>query len=125
MARILLIDDCEHHRAVVETMLARQGHAVTSIDNGRDGVARFDAEPFDAVVTDIMMPGMDGLEVLRALRRRCWRVPVIAITGGPGEPWLNSAARALGATTILHKPFRTEALFRALGIPASLLPLDV
>lgn len=67
-ARILVVDDEEHVRRVLELMLARQGYAVITAANGQDTLEKFVAEVFDLVILDLRMPGLDGIAVLGRLR---------------------------------------------------------
>lgn len=103
-ARILVIDDEEVVHAAVKRMLARGGHDVVSARSAREGLALVDAHPFDLLITDLMMPEMDGLELLNALRIRRLKIPVLMVTG---YPTISTALKALrlGAADYLTKPF--------------------
>jgi CheY-like chemotaxis protein len=68
--RVLLIDDEPAVRKVVRKMLARAGHHVGEAENGRDGLNQLERTAFDLVVTDIIMPEMEGIETLMAVRER-------------------------------------------------------
>ena len=73
-----------------------------------------DGKAFDAVVTDLFMPEMDGIETITALRRRLPDARVIAISGRPGVDYL-TVARELGVKHTLRKPFEIEELLQALN----------
>ncbi|HSW27855.1 MAG TPA: response regulator [Longimicrobiales bacterium] len=106
MARILLVDDHDECRRALNRALQRMGHEVTQAADGRQAVAALDGTPHDLVVTDINMPGMDGIELILAVGRRWPGVPIIAVSGGgmlPKELLLDNAA-VLGAVTTLPKP---------------------
>lgn len=118
MARILLIDDDELLRDTVLQMLELDGHQVSETADGEAGLRRFgDGRGFDLVITDILMPGLDGTRVIVELRRRRPEVPVLAISGGrrvlSPEFNLHSASLA-GASAQLGKPFTRAALQAAL-----------
>ncbi len=84
--------------------------------NGRDGVDLFRQAGADLVITDLVMPEIEGLEVVRQLRNAHSPVNVIAISGGglaPAAIYLE-AARLLGAARVLHKPFTTSVLLAAI-----------
>jgi len=82
MARILLIDDDRNLREVVKFILADKGHEILEAADGEEGLRQFAAEAPDLVLTDIRMPGRDGMEVLRQIRTRNTgtEVPVIVLT---------------------------------------------
>ena len=82
MASILVIDDDPSIRTVFQRYLERLGYVVRVAANGREGIQLMEAEPPDLVITDIMMPEADGLEVIMAIRSKHLKVPVIAISGG-------------------------------------------
>jgi len=111
MAKILVVDDEEVMRAALAVMLRRDGHAVTVSAGARDALASFDGGGFDVVVTDIMMPEIDGLELIRRLRARSAEIPIIAMSGVRAGT-LNEA-QALGATQAVAKPFAPPE-FRAI-----------
>jgi CheY-like chemotaxis protein len=121
MARILLIDDDDSVRTILGLTLVHFGHTVTEARNGREGVELFNAHGADLIITDIVMPGKDGLEILMELRHRPPHVKIIAISGGGRtgpEDYLRTA-KLMGAATVLAKPFSTEALMVAVN---ALLP---
>ena len=82
MSRILVIEDDDEVRALLESLLTRDGHVVATAANGKQGVAAFLAEPFDLVITDIIMPEKDGIEAIMDLRRGRPDLKLIAISGG-------------------------------------------
>jgi len=121
MARILVIDDDPNIRRVLQRMLDRAGHEVAVAVDGVEGLRLFAAEAFDLVITDIIMPRREGLETIVELRRQKGGVPIIAMTGYVGRPYLDAAAR-LGACEVLFKPYDNHQLMaavdRALGMHA-------
>lgn len=112
MARILAIDDEEHILNLLSLMLGGAGHEVVTARDGLDGLKRAQAEAFDLVITDIVMPKTEGIETIRALRRRTASLPILAISGGGrfGNLDMLQAARKLGATASLAKPFHQAEL---------------
>lgn len=119
MSRILYVEDDAHLRRDVIALLARAGFEVTGASNGREGLDLCLRSPPDLVITDLVMPEMDGIELIRGLREKLPTMPVIAVSGGlssgPGSarPILN-AAKALGAAAVLSKPFHAHDLCRAI-----------
>lgn len=82
MARILVIDDDESIRSLLRTALELQGYEVVEAENGYAGLQRYQAEPIDLVITDMLMPVMDGAEMITELQRAFSWVRIIAISGG-------------------------------------------
>ncbi|MCP4687890.1 MAG: response regulator [Desulfobacterales bacterium] len=113
MNKILLIDDEEAIVRVLAMSLRVDGHEVVTANNGADGLEKFKAESPEIVLTDIRMPGMDGIEVLKKIKEIDHDAQVIIITGH-GD--LDSAVEALqfGASDFINKPVRDKALSVAL-----------
>ncbi len=113
MAKILLIDDEETNVRVLAISLRSDGYEVVTAYSGEEGLNVFDREAPDIVVTDIKMPGMDGIEVLKHIKKRNQEVEVIIITGH-GD--IDNAIEALkyGASDFINKPVRDEAISLAL-----------
>jgi len=111
MARILVIDDEDQIRALLRRVLEREGHQVLETEFGREALRIAESQPIDLVITDIMMPDTDGLEVITALRRESPKLKILAISGG--GVLRNKAlhvANVLGAHETLQKPFSIDAL---------------
>src|SRR5258707_12866756 len=83
MARILVVDDNDLVLRTVRTMLERAGHQAATAVNGLDGLRQLRSASFDLVITDILMPELEGLEMMRALRQSSSAIPIIVMTGGP------------------------------------------
>ncbi|MCK9171995.1 MAG: sigma-54 dependent transcriptional regulator [Desulfuromonas thiophila] len=119
MARILIVDDEEKIRAILAYILEEVGHQVAEAANGLQALEQLDADGFDLVISDMRMDGMDGLELLAAIRERELGCPVVFITA---YATLESAVEALrlGAADYLVKPFEEQsvalAIERALGV---------
>lgn len=107
MARVLVIDDQEPIRGIVRRALESDGHEVADASDGAAGMALLDRAPVDVVITDIFMPGMDGIQALREIRKRFPAIKVIAMSGGDssGLMDLRHDAELLGAVKSLSKPF--------------------
>jgi CheY-like chemotaxis protein len=117
MARILLIDDDDALRTVLRLTLTHFGHTVIEARNGREGLARFAQSGAELVITDIVMPDVEGIAVLMALRKMEPPVKIIAISGGgrvSATDYLRIATQ-LGAAKVLAKPFSHEVLIAAVN----------
>jgi len=112
MKRILLVDDDEAVRRVMGEVLAQAGYAVEVAGDGATALALFRQKPVDLVITDIIMPGMEGLETIVEFLKQRPKLKIIAISGG-GRIAANDylpIAGALGASLTLAKPFSVEEL---------------
>ena len=119
MARILVVDDDVAVGTAIKLVLEQDGHAVTLASNGRAGVNAAASEPFDTVICDIFMPGMDGIESIHAFHQINPQLPVIAMSGfmfrdgqSPAPDYLSRSTK-LGAARSLRKPFRPHELLQA------------
>jgi len=81
MPRVLVVDDAPLFREYLTALLERAGIAADSVSNAQSALARLERESYDAVVTDVMMPDMDGVEFVRALRARRPDLPIVVATG--------------------------------------------
>ena len=113
MATILIIDDEESIRALLRTTLEAAGYEVVEASNGRIGLALYRHRPADLVITDILMPELNGLDMLLELTREFLHAKVIAISGAGGEQNVLDAAKLLGARRTLQKPFSMPRLLDA------------
>ncbi|MGH3949280.1 MAG: response regulator transcription factor [Pseudonocardiaceae bacterium] len=111
--RVLVVDDDETVRDVVRRYLEVAGYAVDLAADGAEGLRRFHETPADLVVLDVMMPGVDGLEVCRRLRRVS-QVPVVMLTA-LGEEENRIAGLQLGADDYVTKPFSPRELVLRVG----------
>lgn len=117
MPNILVIEDDAGVRRVLQHTLEGAGHAVRTVDNGRDALHAVSERVPDLVVTDIVMPDSDGLEVIRVLKSDHPGVPVIAISGGGMicRTTYLELARLLGAHLTLQKPILPSDLVFAVA----------
>jgi DNA-binding response OmpR family regulator len=109
---VLVIDDDPRIRQLICMGLERKGYTVFEAANGRAGLKAFDAHQPDLVITDILMPDIEGIETIMRLKRSARPPKIIAISGGGrmvGREFLRWA-RHLGADDVMAKPFRMSAL---------------
>jgi DNA-binding response OmpR family regulator len=109
MGHILVVDDEPAIVTVVRERLEREGFAVRAVASGEEALAYMDTDPADLVVLDVMLPGMDGFEVLRRLRGTGHTVPVIVLTARD-EDVDKIVGLELGADDYLVKPFNPREL---------------
>jgi len=114
MASILVIDDDARLRTVLALVIREAGHDVALAGDGKEALAEMARRPVDVVVTDIMMPEADGVEVIMACRRTFPTTRIIAMSGGPstGDMDFLRVAAKLGAAATLAKPFLPDVLVR-------------
>ena len=124
MARITLVDDDENIVTSVSLALESQGHSVKAYHDGASGLAALENDPPDLAILDVKMPRLDGMEVLRRLRRTS-DLPVIILTSKDDEID-EILGFNLGADDYMHKPFsqrllieRVKAVLRRAGAPGS------
>lgn len=104
MATILIIDDNAAIRSTLCMALRHAGYTVLVAATGVDGLEQCQQHPIDLILTDILMPGTDGLTVIAILKRGRPNAKIIAMTGFSGEKNFLDAAKALGAHAIIRKP---------------------
>jgi CheY-like chemotaxis protein len=116
MAHILIIDDDETIQSVFQRVLAGKGYDVSLASDGRKGLRLLEEQAVDLVVTDIMMPETDGLEVVMAIRGKGGNIPVIAMSGGMHAMPMDflPMAKKFGASKVLYKPIELEDLLAAI-----------
>ena len=106
-ARVLVIDDERHMRGLLCELLTVWGCEADAASSGREGLARFAAGRYDLVLTDLVMPGLTGLEVVEMVRHASPDVRVIVFTGASAD--LQHHGRRLGFT-LLRKPLEIRSL---------------
>ncbi|MBI9077716.1 MAG: response regulator [Desulfatibacillum sp.] len=113
MKTILVIDDEKPTLSMFRLLLKALGYEVLIASTGHEGISLFDRYRPDVVITDIKMPGMDGFEVIKAVKALSSRTPVIIVTGH-GD--LSQAEKASHMDTVgfLNKPLQRESLEEAL-----------
>jgi two-component system, chemotaxis family, chemotaxis protein CheY len=108
---ILIVDDSESIRELVEMTLTSAGYSVLKSVDGTDALRHLDGKPIDLVITDLNMPEMDGISLLKAIRQKedYAVVPVLLLTT-ESQAIKKEEARAAGATGWIVKPFMPEKL---------------
>lgn len=113
MARILIIDDDRQIRDVMTKWLTINGHDVAAVKNGNEGLKLLKEERFELLITDIIMPERDGLEVIMSLSKETERPRIIAMSGGSAsidKEMLLSVAGMMKVERVLAKPLDYESL---------------
>lgn len=113
MARILVVEDTAPVRLVIATVLEDMGHAVETAENGLVAQERMKERVYDLIVTDVLMPEADGIEVIKAARRLTPPPRVLAVSGGaPNLPagYVLKMTEMFSADAVLYKPFLNEEL---------------
>ena len=112
MAHVLVVDDEDQMRKLIRLLLQQKGHTVVEASNGKKAIQHLQEAEIALVISDVVMPDMDGLELIREIRRTHQRIKILAISGagreGPGL-YLNIAEK-FGADAILMKPFAPDQL---------------
>jgi DNA-binding NtrC family response regulator len=118
--RILIVDDEAIVRETIKDDLMEAGYDVVEAHNGLEGVRQFKNGAIDLVISDLVMDEMDGLGVLKEVKKISPDTPVIIITAYP-SPKMAKEARVLGASDIINKPAGMRTLFKAVRqhIPSS------
>lgn len=116
--RVLVVEDVPSQQKLLMTVLKKAGHSVTGVDNGQDAVDLVEREPFDIVLMDVQMPGMNGLDATRAIRAHeadtGRHVAIVAVTAHA----LNGDAKkclAAGVDAYLRKPVNLVEMMRLLN----------
>lgn len=112
MASILIVDDEAPVRVLLRRILEEDGHQIREAANGEVGLRLYREAPADLVITDILMPERDGMEVTLALTREFLDARVIAMTGANGDQNFLNVAKLFGARQVIQKPFAIEDLRR-------------
>lgn len=110
---ILTADDSASMRQMIEFTLSNAGYRVLQANDGREALARLGVARIDLLITDLNMPNMDGLELIRNVRKlpACKYVPIVMVTT-ESQPEKKQAGRAAGASGWIVKPFRAEQLLQ-------------
>ena len=108
--KILIIDDDERILTSLQDILAQEGYILSIASNGKEGLKKCETGEPDLIITDIIMPDIEGIELIRAIRRGNVNIPIIAMSGDfIGQKFLE-AARLFGAINTLLKPFSAKEL---------------
>ena len=114
---VLLVEDSPEVSLSVREILSGAGHAVDDANNGKEGLDKLSSGTYDLVVSDIWMPEMDGIALLKEIRGAGNDIPVVVISGGaPNAPLTYTAplASTFGANAVIYKPFEKEELLKTI-----------
>ena len=111
--RILVVDDEESMRHMLTLILKREGYEVQAVDTGREALQLVNSEPYDFILSDVVMPEMDGLELLQALKQKKVEATVIMMSAYGN---LDTAVEAMkrGAYDYVNKPFKPDEILLTL-----------
>lgn len=112
MARILVVDDEENIRKMLKLTLERAGYEVEAASNGDEALLKFEAQPADLIITDLVMPQKEGLVAIWELARQRSGLKIIAMSGTSLDEYLNWA-RKLGVQRTFKKPFQLAEMLDA------------
>ena len=115
MKRILVIDDDDTLRAMLRRLFSAAGYEVAVAEDGMAGVRVQQIQPFDLVITDLVMPEKEGIEVIMEIRKKYPDTKIIAMSGGGRihpDQYLE-LARNLGAQRVFSKPFKASDVLAA------------
>ncbi len=113
--KILVVDDEPSINALVSRLLKSKGYDVCVAENGREALNRFDEDKPDLVITDIVMPDMEGIELISKLSKRNRAVPIIVMSGNIIGMNFLKTAKILGAKATLTKPFAAQTLIETVA----------
>ena len=119
--KLLLVDDEPALARLLTAYLERAGHSVTLAATGEEGLLRFAAEPWDAVIADLTLPGISGEDMLRRMLEMVPAQPVIVSSGYPFSAEA-LPAKSRGQIQVLQKPYLPKMLAEALGRISALRP---
>ncbi len=117
--KILFVDDSASMRQVVGMAISGAGYDVTTAEDGTDGVSKMNADKFDAIITDLNMPNMNGIEMIKEAKQNANNkfAPVIMLTTEAGDD-MKQQGKDAGAKVWVVKPFKPDQL---LGVLTKLL----
>ena len=116
---VLVVDDDNHMRIALKESLVRAGYNVALAEDGKMAMVEIDRKPYDLVITDVKMPHLGGIDLLKAIKETSPLMPVILMTG---YGTVQDAVKVIkeGAYDYIQKPFNTDTLYsvvrRALGV---------
>jgi len=107
---IMVIDDQEEMRMMLTEMLENKGHKVTAAENGKKAIDLLMIYKVDCIITDIVMPEIEGVEFILRLRQS--HIPIISISGLSPETVISEFMASLGVIGFLQKPFKSEEILQ-------------
>jgi len=110
--RLLIVDDIMENRALLSRFFSNRGFLIAQADNGAAALRSIERQSFDAVLLDVLMPGMDGIEVLKRIRatHSPFQLPIIMVSGKSATDDIKLALK-LGANGYITKPIDLSAAF--------------
>ena len=117
LPRILVVDDDDLVREMISSILTSYGYDLAEATDGKIAIRMYNEQPFDLVITDLIMPDMDGIELITGLQGVDQNVKIIAISGGmvgASQTYLKTA-NLMGAQYTLPKPFKMEELLNVVS----------
>lgn len=114
MARVLVVDDSLLQRKIIGGILKAEGHEVIEALDGQDGLEKATSEKPDCILSDLVMPKMDGFAFLAELKRSGLNIPTIVATSDIQED-ARQECLDLGALHVIHKPIKKEDILNALS----------
>jgi CheY-like chemotaxis protein len=117
MAKILIIDDDDQFRTMLRQLLERNGYEIKEASGGKEGIKLYRESPTDLIITDLIMPGKDGIETIQEFKKDFPDIKIIAISGGGrlGPQDYLHLAKLLGAQLTLAKPIDLPELLKAIN----------
>jgi|ETNmetMinimDraft_33_1059910.scaffolds.fasta_scaffold149349_2 DNA-binding response OmpR family regulator len=117
MTKILIIEDDQEIRDLIQRLLDREGYDTITARDGIEGMEVFRSSAPDIVITDLLMPRMEGIDTIKEIRTINATINILAISGGgPAAPATQlEKARGVGATETLAKPFNPDELLNAVS----------
>lgn len=123
MTRLMLVEDDDNERYTLCRLLERAGHEVIAVRRAEDALDVFSSQPFDALITDVMMPGKDGLSLAHEVRRLRPDVPIVLVSAFHfARSQLERAE--LASLTFIDKPIDIDRLLTLLAAPPPAPPSD-
>jgi CheY-like chemotaxis protein len=113
--KVLVVDDESAIIELIRLILTEEGYDVHTAKDGREGIRLFNQIDPDIVLTDIVMPDMEGIEFIQTIAKMKKGLPIIAMSGNVMGKGFLKAAHLLGAMRVLHKPFTSAELIDAVG----------
>lgn len=117
MKKILIVDDDDLFREMLQEMVTREGYTVRVACNGQEGLEAVRSWSPDLLITDILMPEKDGIELITELQDQYQSLPIIAVSGGRRTISMEfnlESARLIGVRATLAKPFSRKQLRKAI-----------
>lgn len=121
--RLLVVDDCEIWRMLMRCSFSRDTWDVVEVETAEEAWLRFCSEPFDAVVADVLLPGVNGFDLVREMRNQPGnaRLPIVLVSGRQSQQFIEEALRA-GADRFLRKRHDTRTLVSCVQRLSQLAP---